>query len=180
MEKRKLLFHPLFLLATAVLSGLSLGYASAYADVKTEVEEEAKTVNGVLQVLRETEDGRRFKYVVMLQGKVLVEKDSQIKSIKSVYPNKTAARLILLEIITGGSGCPAHYRVVEIKADGGANVTNEFGICSDLAKTAYENGAWRIDLPRFGGASAASWFYRDGKLTKVERRSTGSAPTKSK
>jgi len=84
VEKRKLLFHPLFLLATAVLSGLSLGYASAYADVKTEVEEEAKTVNGVLQVLRETEDGRRFKYVVMLQVKVLVEKDSQIKSIKSV------------------------------------------------------------------------------------------------
>ncbi len=176
MDKRKL--H-LFLRA-AILASLSLGYVNAHADVKTEVQGEVKTVDGVLQVLREIKDGDQFQYVVILRGKVLVEKDSQIKKIKSVYPSNAAAKLILLEIDTGGSGCPLLYRVVEIKTDGHANVTDEFGTCGDLTKISFENDAWRIDFPRFGGAPASTWVYRDGKLIEVKRKNKSSAPKSKK
>src|SRR6266700_7037346 len=98
MDKRKL--H-LFLRA-AILASLSLGYVNAHADVKTEVQGEVKTVDGVLQVLREIKDGDQFQYVVILRGKVLVEKDSQIKKIKSVYPSNAAAKLIFVRDRHGG------------------------------------------------------------------------------
>lgn len=106
---------------------------------------------------------------LLLQGKEIVRLtgDNSVY-IRDAYPNAEKARLLLLELGTGGSGCPAFFRILEIKADNSTLLTDKFGTCSDLFETAYRNGTWEIAIPQYHGDAKKPerWQYRDGKLTK--------------
>jgi hypothetical protein len=88
--------------------------------------------------------------------------------IEDAYPDATKAKLILLGLGTGGSGCPGFFRVLEIKPDGKTILTDKFGTCSDLFETTYRDGAWEIAIPPLTGDPRLRerWQYRDGTLTQ--------------
>jgi hypothetical protein len=81
-------------------------------------------------------------------------------------PKEEAARLLPIELGTGGSGCPAFHRVLDVKSTGEVTASAPFGNCSPLARARWEGGAWIVDLPRIGGAAAESWTYSGGALSK--------------
>ena len=108
------------------------------------------------------------KHKLLLSGKVIAELRDEFVDIEDAYPDATKAKLILLGLGTGGSGCPGFFRVLEIKPDGNTILTDKFGTCSDVFKTAYRDGTWDISVAAFTEQRGEweHWQYRDGKLTQ--------------
>jgi hypothetical protein len=145
--------------ALALLAVL-VGLAAGDADVR--VADEVETVGGTLRVARES----RLHRVTLGGRTVLEDRESGTVAIVAREPKEGPARLLLLELGTGGSGCPAFHRVLDVTAAGQVTASASFGNCSPLARARWEGGAWIVDLPRFGGAAAESWTYADGALSK--------------
>jgi hypothetical protein len=146
--------------ALALVAILAGGLAGG--DAKVRVADEVDTVGGTLRVSREA---RRHR--VTLRGRtVLEDRESGTVAIVGREPKEGAARLILLELGTGGSGCPAFHRVLDVSGAGQVTASAPFGNCSPLARARWEGGDWIVDLPRFGGAAAESWTYSGGALSK--------------
>ena len=126
------------------------------------------TTHGKLEIQRVESDEFASAYQLKLNGKVVgAETGNSIVAIAASYPEKEPARLVLLELGSGGSGCPAFFKVLEIKADGSTVRSKEFGNCSPMARPSFSKGVLRIDIPKIGGAPAQAWRYQDGKLSKV-------------
>jgi hypothetical protein len=143
-------------LSMALVGGLAGG------DVSVRVADEAETVGGTLQVLRVA---RRHR--VTLAGRtVLEDRESGTVAIVARDPKDGPARLLLLELGTGGSGCPAFHRVLEVTGAGRVTASEPFGNCSPLARAHAEGDAWIVDLPAIGGAPAESWSYSGGALAQ--------------
>jgi hypothetical protein len=152
---------------------VALAAAAQAKDLRTvadkDLEEKVTTIRGTLELYRlEFEDGDHA-YQIALDGKALYEeKEYHIVAIAGSYPETGPARVVLLELTTGGSGCPMLYKVVEVKDDGSAVRSKQFGNCA-MARTSFTDGVLRIDIPKIGGAAAESWRYQNGKLSKAPR-----------
>ena len=48
---------------------------------------------------------------------------------------------------SGGSGCPYQFVIIEISGPKSHNVSEEFGSCSDLAKSTMTNGRLIVEMP---------------------------------
>lgn len=141
------------------------------------LEETVATVGGSLELYRvEFDDGARAFQFVLKGKEVHQETKYDVVSIAFRHPSEGPARVMLLELTTGGSGCPMLYRVLEVKDNGSIVRSKEFGNCA-MAKTSVTNGALLIDLPKIGGAAAQSWRYQNGKLSKAPAKP---APTPKK
>ncbi|MFL5359088.1 hypothetical protein [Archangium sp.] len=129
---------------------------------------EVATVRGTLEVYRlDFEDGGHTNQL-SLAGKVLFEEPAyESLSITASYPEPGPARVVLLELSSGGTGCPSFYKVIELKDDGSAVRSKKFGNCSPLAQPSFTDGALLINIPKIGGAAAQSWRYQNGKLSKA-------------
>jgi hypothetical protein len=127
------------------------------------------TSRGPLKITRQSapDGGKIFKITL---GSKLIAEEREFDSvyIEAVHPRDKEPALVLLGLGTGGSGCPGYFKIVELTPDGAARITERFGNCSDLFDTKWQDGGWRIDIPRIGGAEAQSWLYRDGKLTRLK------------
>lgn len=131
-------------------------------DATVRVQDEVETVGGTLQVARVA---RRYR--LTLAGRtVLEDRESGTVAIVAREPKDGPARLLLLELGTGGSGCPAFHRVLDVTGAGQVTASPPFGNCSPLARTRREGDAWIVDLPAIGGAAAESWAYENGALAK--------------
>ncbi len=131
---------------------------------------EVATIAGPLRVCRiDFEDGGHTNQVSLAAKPLFEEPEDESVSISASHPEKGPARVVLLQLNTGGSGCPSFYAVVEIKDDGRTLRSKRFGNCSPLARSSYAAGVLRIDIPRIGGAAPQSWRYRSGKLSKAVR-----------
>jgi hypothetical protein len=129
---------------------------------------QVETAQGQLKITRQSAPDGSKTFTISLGSKVIAEeREFDSVYIEAVYPRDEEPALVLLGLGTGGSGCPGYFKVVELTAGGGARITEKFGNCSDLFSTSGEDGGWRIDLPKFGGAPAQSWVYREGRLTRL-------------
>ncbi len=159
------------LIRAAAVMGMVAFAATAHAEGplvgSKRMEEGVLTIRGRFEVYRLALANGREKNQITLDGKVLDEPGYEVISIAASYPEKGPARVVLLELTTGGSGCPAFYQVVEIKEDGSVLRSEEFGNCSPKARPSFTRGVLRIDLPRIAGATAESWRYQDGMLSIV-------------
>jgi len=125
---------------------------------EVEVVSELDTSKGNLKLFQKREKPTSFAdYSIELNGKVIIKADSQSKRIVSFYPEKKP-EYIVVQIITGGSGCPATYKVIDLTFKE-PNVTELFGNCSDYIKTEYLSNR-KIKLIVGGEA----WLYSDGKF----------------
>jgi hypothetical protein len=126
------------------------------------------TAQGQLKVTRQSAPDGSKTFTISLGSKVIAEeREFDSVYVEAVHPRDKPPALVLLGLGTGGSGCPGYFKIVDLTAGGGARITEKFGNCSDLFSAKVDNGAWRIDIPKFGGASAQSWLYRDGTLTRL-------------
>jgi hypothetical protein len=148
----------------------------AEAEIKEIVDNEVKTISGVLQLIRVQETRPEWRYgentyKITLGGKLLFRPPVEYVEIEAAYPSKFDARYILLGTSHGGNACAGFYQIIEIAGNGNVLVTEEFGNCDSPAKTSYTNGVLRVDLPDAGGkkGGVATWLYSDGKLTEVAR-----------
>jgi len=172
-----------------VIACLSMTCAQTLATEQKEVLfGEVNTIRGKLQVLqRFSVAGEGDSQRILLDGQQIVRQVGYLSiEIDAVYPSQSAARLILLALNTGGTGCPSYYKVLEIHEDGQITLTEEFGNCWERAMTLkhpvyklqenpiYKDGAWRIGLPATVGAAKGKidWYvYRDGKVTSLDGKS---------
>lgn len=131
------------------------------------LEEKVATIRGALELYRlDLEDGGH-KYQLALEGKPLYEeRGHHTVSINASYPEGGPARVVLLELGSGGTGCPAFFKVVEVKDDGSTVRSKQFGTCSPMAQSSFKDGVLHITIPKAGGGTE-SWRYQKGKLSKA-------------
>lgn len=130
--------------------------------------EEIKTAQGLLEISAvESPEGRKT-FKLLLAGKLVAEERGLYSvSIAAAHPRDNP-RMVLLLLGSGGTGCPAQFKVLEVMPRGEARLSEKFGNCSDLFDARWQGGAWHIDIPRIGGAAAQSWLYRDVSLTRLK------------
>ncbi|HEU4882295.1 MAG TPA: hypothetical protein VFT45_08625 [Longimicrobium sp.] len=88
----------------------------------------------------------------------------------------------LLKTMSGGSGCPAQFRVVEMTSDGSSFITEEFGTCAEWPDAVWfgADGTMRMRFGDYASASVRSepgfredppttWIYRTGGRLEVMR-----------
>jgi hypothetical protein len=174
-----------------LFSVLSLAAAWTVAAEQLEVLfGEAQTIRGQLQVLQKFGthgEGNRSR-IMLNDHEIARQVGYSSVRIDAIYPDRNAVRLILLALNTGGTGCPAFYKVLEIHEDGKFTLTEEFGTCWERRATkhpiyklkqnpVYENGTWRIGLPAAVGGKQGKldWYaYRDGNVTGLDGASVTS------
>ena len=119
-----------------------------------------ETSKGTLKLIELREKPSNFiEYSISLNGKVIVISDSQIKKIIGAYP-ETKPTIFIVKVITGGSGCPATYLVIDLNSP--KSIVKElFANCSDIAKVKYyPNNVIKMTN---GGEK---WNYENGEIIK--------------
>lgn len=153
-----------------VLGLSSLAQAQAPRVVVDGVEAQVLTAHGPFEVHRLQFDEGRDSFQLVLNGKVIgTETRYEAVSLSIRLPDKGPARFVLLELTTGGSGCLAFFKLIEIADDGRAIQSKEFGNCGNRARMSFTRGELRVDVLKAGGAPAQSWRYKDGRLSKASR-----------
>jgi hypothetical protein len=136
-----------------------------------------ETVAGELQVVRlEFVNGRHVHRLVLAGAVAFEDRESHSVAVAASHPDNAPARVVLLRLTTGGSGCPAFFMVAEAREDGSLAHTERFGNCSPRARTRFAAGVLDVDLPRSGGAAAESWRYRGGTLERRMASGASAAP----
>ena len=99
-------------------------------------------------------------------------------------PAAPLGSIALLKLVSGGSGCPAYFRVVELTSDGASFITEEFGTCAEWPEAVWfdAGGAMRMRFfdyakasdrsePGFREEPPTTWIYRTGgRLEQIEGR----------
>lgn len=146
------------------------GARSATADASAVVESRAATdgagsVDSATVALLETfgstfsvvrldpaHEGREFQVRV---GDTVLFRDSVSQTVGvHTFTEASGRSLVLLHLFSGGTGCPAMYRIVELAGDREPAVTPEFGNCSDIPVVLLDEGRLRVRFPGF-------WHARD-------------------
>jgi hypothetical protein len=99
-------------------------------------------------------------------------------------PAAPLGSIALLKVLSGGSGCPACFRVLELTSDGSSFITEEFGTCAEWPDAVWfdAGGAMRMRFSDYARAAVRSepgfredppttWIYRTGgRLEKIGGR----------
>jgi hypothetical protein len=121
-----------------------------------------KTRHGTVSV-------RAQDHVLLFRGKPVVPviEGNSGMSIVASYEQGQAAVLLMQN--TGGSACPAVFRVLTVAA-GGVRMTPEFGTCSDIIYPSFDaKTGLKISMVRMGEGPLAKTVYQwspDGRLTE--------------
>ena len=108
-------------------------------------EKTLKTESGTFE-LQSDEDVFPSKRIV-LNGKVLQSFGS--RSIYIEYlDDDVRAKLIVIEISSGGSSCPAEYILIDFTINP-VFVSKQFGTCSDIPTIALNNGILQLKFPSY-------------------------------
>ena len=81
------------------------------------------------------------------------------------WPSNAAAKYALVLLNSGGSACPATFKILDLT--GAGSLTAQFGNCSDLPTTSYDGEKLSIEFAPYGSALAERYEYVSGKLAKV-------------
>lgn len=161
-------FTSAFLLAF-VLACAPAVPADRFTMTTSTLPEKTDTPAGVLEIAKDKNAEGTFN--ILLSGKRIDQTEGFTAYIHGVYPNLKEARLVLLGVASGGTGCQLMYKLIEIKDNGSATVTDEFGNCNAINDITFKNGAWHFRLPGPGNLPAEMWVYRNGKITKLNHPS---------
>lgn len=167
-----------------------LGTAVAKSDYDVPVNKEQRlgTVQGERALAEIKSQGSSLPdgVNITLNGVAIgADTENSFYGFEAAYPDASRARLVLLEMATGGSGCPAFYRVIDIPVEGRPMVSESFGSCFEFAAPSrcglvrenpvYRDGAWHIGIGSVAVTGMVDWWvYRDGAVTEPDpkRRSS--------
>ena len=71
---------------------------------------------------------------------------------------------VLIAEQSGGNACPSLYQAVDLSRDAPV-ASPRFGNCSDVPRVDVVGGALRVSVPAFRAAPAATYVFRDGRLS---------------
>jgi hypothetical protein len=168
----------LFLLALACV----LGVAARTRGAQLGGDESLTTKAGVLSIVRiGGEDSLdwelRFgkKSVLQIEGASFVHFEAH-------FPNLSMGEVIVMSVNSGGTACPAQFRVVRVVADDKIEVSDEFGDCSDsptitlrqLPEEELTFGfpgyyqLWQSREPGFRKPAPTTYVYKKGVLKELK------------
>lgn len=107
--------------------------------------------------------------VLLFRGKPVVPAVEGNSGLSIVASYELGQAVVLLLQNTGGSACPALFRVLTVAA-GGVRMTSEFGTCSDIIYPSFDaKTGLKISMVRMGEGPLAKTVYQwspDGRLTE--------------
>ena len=125
-----------------------------------------ETTGGTLEII---ETGQ-YSYKLVLAGKVLASERAETLDIAASFPETGTPTLVVLEIGSGGSSCPAMYKVVSAPASLPAQITQAFGTCSDEPELSFRNGVLRMEFPQYLEARPEVWLYDSNRRALVREK----------
>jgi hypothetical protein len=162
------------LLSCALLSCAAGARAGARRD---KVEESVLTKSGSLDIVRVGDDDG-LDWELRLGSKSLASfEGASFVHFEAHFPNLTMGEIVVVSINSGGSACPAQFRVVRV-LDARADVSEEFGDCADsptitlrqLPEEELTFGfpgyyqLWQTREPGFVRPAPTTYVYRKGVL----------------
>ncbi len=73
-----------------------------------------------------------------------------------------------LEILSGGTACPAQYRFIFAESDGQVSITDSFGTCSDLPELRVSPGNVMVIFPNMDGNGTTSYQLQEEDVVEVK------------
>ena len=117
-----------------------------------------------------------FEFHITLNGNDLfTDNDDQSLNTVLVQPVEHPS-LLVLQLSSGGTACPARYRLLDLGTKPKPFLSDEIGNCSDLVKLVSQKNKLLLNFPKIGGAEAERWSYtladpkHAGLLKKVSQR----------
>jgi hypothetical protein len=162
-----------------VMTGLCLALWAVLAALPARAEEgeQYRTVAGtfvVAPVPSPNFPGTNDGFDLVLNGRVIAHSDDyQVGVAAEVRDPEEGAlaldRILLLEFMSGGTGCPSTWRVAEFHADGTALLSEEFDLCTDFMPTIERraDGALTVTFVYAPGAAPDAYLYRDGTIRRL-------------
>ena len=72
---------------------------------------------------------------------------------------------VLIAEQSGGTACPSLFQAIDLSSSV-AVISPQFGTCSDLPSISVAGGALRVAVPAFRAARAATYTFRNGRLSR--------------
>ncbi|MDH5778181.1 MAG: hypothetical protein OEZ33_08215 [Gammaproteobacteria bacterium] len=128
---------------------------------KAIVEHEVDTIRGRLQIVKKPTELEYFPdYGLVLGGREIIPFSPEKLKLIGAYPKKKPLYFVV-QVLTGGSGCPAYYKVLDT-SQVETILKETFANCSDIIQVKHvENGRLMLTI---GGEY---WTYENNSLTKV-------------
>ena len=141
--------------ASALLLGLSLPvFCQGIQD-----EHMRRTRYGSVEVKQSAGDNTKFQ--ITFKGRKIHEYEGEGVEIKNAFQVGDKDLLVLQEN-SGGIACPSQYVIIEVSGPNSYVVSDEFGSCSDLARSTVTNGALTLEMP--------SYYSPEGEVPESEKR----------
>jgi hypothetical protein len=99
-------------------------------------------------------------YQIMLGRKELIRDDKNLYvEIKARFPRQGMPEIIVVEFDSGGNGCPAQFRFIDVDAPEGRQISDLTGNCSDTPDISLQRSVLKISFPKFRYASSTQVLY---------------------
>ncbi|WP_376869155.1 hypothetical protein AB5G97_01295 [Aeromonas veronii] len=99
---------------------------------------------------------------VLLNGELLTHHDSYASVDVAHQFAIQGGQVALIELFTGGVGCPVLYQLVVARQDSPTMISTEFGTCSDQGKLSPDTNGFTLNLP---GNPSERWAWDASSLT---------------
>lgn len=175
---------PIALAAALLLAGTSAAQSSTTEADSTDVAR-VETYDGTISISRITNPSGVREFRVRLGPDVVFRDSASLTVMLHTLTGWSGRRVALLELASGGTGCPSMYRVVEFSEERRPRVSAEFGNCSDVPVVLLDGTRFRVRFPGFytndqarqpgfRPPPAATWEYLDnGRVRRVTGAATG-------
>jgi hypothetical protein len=169
-------------LLACALASLSLCASVARASAREEkVEESVLTGAGSLDIVRlGGEDDLNWELRLGRKSVLSIEGESFVHFVAH-FMQLDMGEVVVVAVYSGGTACPAQFRVVRI-AEGGAQVSEEFGDCSDSPTITLKQlpdeemtfgfpgyyQLWQEREPGFVRPAPSTYVYKKGVLKELK------------
>ncbi len=99
---------------------------------------------------------------VLLNGELLTHHDSYAGVDVAHQFAIQGGQVALIELFSGGVGCPVLYQLVVARQDSPTMISSEFGTCSDQGKLSPDTNGFTLNLP---GNPSERWVWDASSLT---------------
>ena len=143
--------------------------------------ESLPTNAGLLSIVQTSKED--FKWELRLGRRVVLETEGHTRvHFEAFFPNLSQGEVAVVSFGSGGTACPAQFRVVRVVSAAKVDVTDEFGDCADspiitLKQLPDEEltivfpgyyQLWQSREPGFRRPPPTTYVYRKGVLSEVK------------
>ncbi|AWK88431.1 hypothetical protein DEW08_20370 [Azospirillum thermophilum] len=117
------------------------------------------------EVLQLIEDQPKVTRIVVNEKTVFEDRESHTVAFYNAYQVQ-GRWMVLFQHEGDAKDCPARYRVLDLSGPA-PRMSLPFGTCSKEPEVATADGVLTVSMPNPAGGPAASWTYRDGRISRT-------------